>query len=636
MGKAQIISGGTGGLYAIKILYDRARATARIAKIDAAVASLDTILATLASELAAQQSAYEAAKTTSPAKTFAELAAMASAINAKKAKLDLYLVERASKKATKRQLQAIPVDPNASAWCADLTTNLSGNVGTIEPNGEPAGYIIRPGYQGGAVFNAARDGQVQPVLANTPEGTFVNKALMPGWQKWRPTIRIGTINTINTTAHTCSLTLDTETSRERPAGPALDINQGLALANVPIQYMTCNSGAFAVGDRVVVEFTGQNFNAPKVIGFESNPKACGPESVVVYVYFATGTKAAALVWNAETDAVEMAPIDDSDPAFAAWLAAHTDVGTDLFGPIPWMHDKTIPYKINPELVDTADTVYHIDGYVAGTRIYPESVYTADNLPPATPIKYSGLRTQRVAPAPVESIVYQYQIGKYWYSAPTESWIEEKPSYIEEVDYPGYQPRFGHVPPGVEPYYSVDYIGLKVTSVFTATYGLYGPVALIGQHLETLTEISNQFFNIFEWLQVYVPWWPPSTSESWTEEENYRKGHQWYNSTADGSFSNLTIANVFVVMFTPWTEHFVATYGHPTVGVATHTKGARVVQVQAQIVNRVAAGSDWKNLPVSANFQTAIKEAIELAYTLNEVPVDEERDCIVSVHIFAPK
>ena len=38
--------------------------------------------------------------------------------------------------------------------------------------------------------------------------------------------------------------------------------------------MTCNAKAFEVGDRCVVEFGGQDWASPRVIGFVDNPKPC--------------------------------------------------------------------------------------------------------------------------------------------------------------------------------------------------------------------------------------------------------------------------------------------------------------------------------------------------------------------------
>jgi hypothetical protein len=51
------------------------------------------------------------------------------------------------------------------------------------------------------------------------------------------------------------------------------INKGVKLSDVTIEYMDgVNSDAFEIDDRVVVAFTDQDWNKPKVIGFESNPK----------------------------------------------------------------------------------------------------------------------------------------------------------------------------------------------------------------------------------------------------------------------------------------------------------------------------------------------------------------------------
>jgi hypothetical protein len=111
-------------------------------------------------------------------------------------------------------------------------------------------------------------------MSSTPEGAFYNKALMPGWQKWMPTYRIGTITTIDAMSDTCSVMLEAAASIEQN----LDINQELALAAVPVVYMDSNVAAFSVGDEVIVEFQGQDQDAPRVIGFKDHPKGSWRES----------------------------------------------------------------------------------------------------------------------------------------------------------------------------------------------------------------------------------------------------------------------------------------------------------------------------------------------------------------------
>ena len=69
------------------------------------------------------------------------------------------------------------------------------------------------------------------------------------------------------------MALDTATS----IAQGLAINQADTLTSIRVEYMECDSVAFVVGDRVVVEFTGQLWESEiKVIGFETNPKPCGP------------------------------------------------------------------------------------------------------------------------------------------------------------------------------------------------------------------------------------------------------------------------------------------------------------------------------------------------------------------------
>lgn len=119
-------------------------------------------------------------------------------------------------------------------------------------------------------YDASKDGQLQPTKGGTPASTFHHWAMFAGWQKWKPTYRYGTISAIDYDADTCSVTLLATTSAAKWA----NVNQSATLIGVPIEYMACNAGAFAVGDQVVVKFTDQDWTKPKVIGFRTNPKPC--------------------------------------------------------------------------------------------------------------------------------------------------------------------------------------------------------------------------------------------------------------------------------------------------------------------------------------------------------------------------
>lgn len=180
-------------------------------------------------------------------------------------------LEKTSLEKRIQTLQAnLPADKVVEAWCADLTTDLSGEVGTVEVPGERQHVQIRPGYDGAAAYDAVRDGQIFPLMSTTPAATFYNLALLPGWQKWRPQYRLGEITAIDTDADTCDVALD----EEKSSAQDLDVNQAPALYGIPVEYMTCNAAAFAVGDRVLVEFGGRDWEQPVVIGFESEPQPC--------------------------------------------------------------------------------------------------------------------------------------------------------------------------------------------------------------------------------------------------------------------------------------------------------------------------------------------------------------------------
>lgn len=251
MGKATIISGGAGGEYAITLNLHRDRVTAELAALAGRIAALNDYIATLAE---------------GPAREAAILSRVALE------KRVQYLTDN------------VPADPVVAAWCVDLSEDLSGEVGTIEIPGERNGtpVLIRPGYGGGAVYSAARDGQLQPCLGGTAASTFYNLAMLPGWQKWRPTFRLGEITA--KAGLTCSVAIDPASSSAQSLNVNQDTADGLVtLTDVPFDYMTCHGVAFSVGDRVVVMFTDQDWSQPKVIGFEDNPRHCEIGVLVVKI-----------------------------------------------------------------------------------------------------------------------------------------------------------------------------------------------------------------------------------------------------------------------------------------------------------------------------------------------------------------
>ncbi len=236
MGKGEIISGGDGGKYQVKIILHRER-------VIKAIAALEEQMAALEERIAGMEEGTE--------------------------KDTLMLQKTALWKKKQYYETNTPQDPTIEAWCADLTEDLTGFVGTMEINGErKAGVNIQPGFEGNAEYNPQRDGMLQPAIAATPAGAFYNLAMFPGWQKWKPTFRYGTITFLD--GDTCTVDLDPAVS----SCQGLNINQTNILQDVPIDYMECNGSAFEEGDKVIVKFQDQDWTKPKVIGFRDNPKSC--------------------------------------------------------------------------------------------------------------------------------------------------------------------------------------------------------------------------------------------------------------------------------------------------------------------------------------------------------------------------
>lgn len=235
MGKGLIISGGEAGLYQVQITYDRTRYDKEIAKLNNTITSIDSLIAKAEADVTAIEAEIAAIEVLIATYILpADSSKLATALKNKTEKqvelmraktlLSIYKIQKTSVTKRKEYLQDnMPADPTIAAWCADLTEDLTGTVGTVEIGGElNKGVVIMPGYDGAAAFDMAINGQLQPSISETPEQAIYNLAMMPGWQKWMPTYRIGVIKSINSINDTCSVALYSIMSRCQ----GLPINQG--------------------------------------------------------------------------------------------------------------------------------------------------------------------------------------------------------------------------------------------------------------------------------------------------------------------------------------------------------------------------------------------------------------------------
>lgn len=258
MGKGLIISGGTNGLYQVTSVYEK----------QAYVDALNAL--------------------------YARSNELIDAINATEEKSLLKLQLLSVEKRISYLEDNMPEDETLSAYCADLTEGLTGDVGLIEVPGESVSFNIQPGYFGYEEYESIRDGQLVPTIIQTPAQAFYNAALLPGWQKWMPTFRYGVITSI--TGDICDIDLEASVSTQQ----ALKINQTPTLSSVAIDYMDCDGAAFSVGDAVLINFVDQDWGQPLVIGFKSEPKPCGGGFIILV---SSPSELEAFAWDIATDSL---------------------------------------------------------------------------------------------------------------------------------------------------------------------------------------------------------------------------------------------------------------------------------------------------------------------------------------------
>jgi predicted transglutaminase-like cysteine proteinase len=199
MGKAQIITDYGSGQYKIKMLYGgRTKFNQRLTILTNAIAALQTRIDNETDDY----------------------------------KKRLLKLEKAALEKSKSYLQnRFPPDYEITVFCCDNVEGLGGNVGTIDIPGEATEVKIQPGYFGAAGYNSTRDGLIWPSVAGSADWCYFNQAILPGWQKAKPTYRIGTIitGTIDNANDTCDVCIEPAFSTAQYLG----VNQSAKIEGCP-------------------------------------------------------------------------------------------------------------------------------------------------------------------------------------------------------------------------------------------------------------------------------------------------------------------------------------------------------------------------------------------------------------------
>ena len=194
MGKGTIISGGSNGLYQVQINYDNSLYDEQIIVLNSSITLYTQKIIDKETEITAKQSEIAAE---SDQLIINQLLLQLGQLNTQKSILTL------RKTSYEKRLSFIqnnmPADTTVSAWCADVTEDLTGIVGTIEAPGYEigsAGIQIKPGYVS-ASWNSASDKQLLPEVSMSPNQSYYNRAVLPAVEKMGTKISIWNNNQHN-------------------------------------------------------------------------------------------------------------------------------------------------------------------------------------------------------------------------------------------------------------------------------------------------------------------------------------------------------------------------------------------------------------------------------------------------------
>jgi hypothetical protein len=294
MGFARILSGGPDGRYTIELDWGQETKDTVLQALSALLAKLDVDLGAAQAALAAGRE-KEAALVERIAAEIAAIVAAQGALPPGSPPPDNRALNLLIEQRRQIQLANFPLRHNVAtikfdraatlrniaywntfsaketrpAWCADLTEDRAPGslVATLDIPGDDSLIVLAP--EARAPTNS--DGYLQAREMMSPAQAFFNTAIQPGWAKFLPTYRWGTITGMDYEHDRASAV---QLADATLTGQRLSVNQASTLLDVPIVYMSCNSGPFDVGDRVVVEFQGQDWGNPRIIGFVDHPRPC--------------------------------------------------------------------------------------------------------------------------------------------------------------------------------------------------------------------------------------------------------------------------------------------------------------------------------------------------------------------------
>ena len=316
MGKAIIIENLENAMYKVGLVYDKTELQAKVDVLDIRIAEV-------------QIEIDEAEEGT----TKESLKLIMLSLQKTRTKYNDFLVEEC---------------PEYTVYCADFSDELTGNIGTIELVGDPNKFLqIKPGYNGEASYDSGRDGQLVYTTGLTPACDYYNYAIKPGWQKWMPKYRYGTITSI--LEDVCDVVV------EACWDGGFDLNHKTSFSDVNIEYMgEANGEPFKAGDEVLIQL--DDWDSPLVVGFKI-PRRANPLLVLTVNY--AGKDDYVVVWESALNAAsETIPLNAGGYAtfpcqkslISDWLNNTKDISNNLWTTTTKGFDATwVDYDCTPEI-----------------------------------------------------------------------------------------------------------------------------------------------------------------------------------------------------------------------------------------------------------------------------------------------
>lgn len=285
------------GKYKVELRQNTAAIQARIEQIEQHLAQLETRKAELEAELAQAQDLLTSLNgqlsviLLNPSLTPREKQKQAAVVVKRqqdqrieilKIQNQIKLVEadRLSLLSKHTDLQRYQTEDIRELWSADYSPNLGiadQEVGTIEVPGEQQEILLYPSKDQFRPWTPDVDGEMTPVIAQTPMEWLYNTCVVTGWQKYRPTYRFARVEEILNEDRMRVALIEPfkSTYGDVDVKPLNPDQSSVSYADVPCDYLDCNTAAFTVGDEVVVQYEAQNPDKPKVVGFRHDPQPCG-------------------------------------------------------------------------------------------------------------------------------------------------------------------------------------------------------------------------------------------------------------------------------------------------------------------------------------------------------------------------